>query len=184
MTALPLIKTDRLTLSRERLRMALRDQENETGKAQTSSSGSGSSGIWLKGLKKIPGADVVIEAVSSWWAQHPLRMVGVVASDAAKVVVQPMAQRHPFSLVFGVLILGGLFTWSRPWRWILKPALFAGLMPQLLSKALAHIPVHKWMLVLAALNEKPRTPSSRQVNSIQQAAQQAEDIRREQHSPY
>jgi hypothetical protein len=44
-----------------------------------------------------------------------------------------------------------LFAWSRPWRWILTPALFAGLVPQLFSKAMALVPPRSWMAVLGSL---------------------------------
>ena len=158
---------DRLTLSRERLREAMRDTT-----AQRSSSRSPSAGIaataWLDSLKAIPGAGVVVDAVRSWWAQHPLRVACMVAADATKSVLQPMAQKNPLALVLGALVLGGLLAWSRPWRWLIKPALFAGLLPQLVSKALAHVPSRSWLSVLTSLMQEQQeqqrptaTPSPR-----------------------
>lgn len=63
-------------------------------------------------------------------------MAGVIAATTADAVLEPVAQRHPWRLVLGAAALGGLLAWSRPWRWVVVPALFAGLVPQLLSAAL------------------------------------------------
>jgi hypothetical protein len=151
----PLSASDRLILSRERLRQAALDASNPIS-AAANQPADGSAMVWWDSLKSLPGASVVIEAVSSWWAQHPLRVASMLAADAAKTVVEPMAQRHPLGLIAGALVLGGLFAWSRPWRWILRPALFAGLLPQLVYKALTHVPVQSWMVVLASMAQEKR----------------------------
>lgn len=145
---------ERLALSRERLRLAMRGSLGDTGP----SAGKGSPdtrGDWLAGLMSIPAAGVVIAAVRGWWAQHPMRIAGMVAVDAAKGVVRPLAQRHPLGLVAASLLLGGLFVWAKPWRGILKPALLAGLLPHLASRAMAAVPVESWMAVLTALAQQP-----------------------------
>jgi len=157
MSAALMTPSERLTLSRERLRLALRDMSTPPSGA----SGAHATGVgiaWLDGLKSIPAANVVIEAVCSWWAQHPWRIGSVLASETVKAVVQPMAQRHPLGLVAGALLLGGVLAWTRPWRLILTPALLAGLLPQLLSKAVAQIPAQSWMAVLTELLKQPRQP--------------------------
>lgn len=153
MSAVQATPSDRLALSRERLRQAMRDISAPLGDATNQRTG-GLTGAWLDGLKSIPGASVVIDAVSSWWAQHPLRIASMLAADAVKAV----AQRHPLGLVLGALLLGGLLGWSRPWRRILTPALFAGLLPQLLSKAMSHVPTQSWMAVLTSLAQQQRRP--------------------------
>lgn len=152
-----LTASDRLTLSRERLRQAMRDISAPPHQATQPGDGR-SATAWLDSLKSTPGASVVIEAVSSWWAQHPLHIAGTVVIDAAKAVLQPMAQRNPLGLVLGALLLGGLLAWSRPWRWILRPALFAGLLPQIVAKAIAHVPPQSWMTVWASLAQERRRP--------------------------
>jgi hypothetical protein len=145
-----LTPSDRLALSRERMRLALRAIPAARGDAADRHQG-GAAAAWLVSLKSIPGADVVIEALGSWWARHPLRLAVLTAFDAAKVLVQPMARRHPLVLVLGALLLGGLLVSSRPWRWILRPALFAGFLPQLFYKLLARVPVESWIAALTAL---------------------------------
>jgi len=96
----------------------------------------------------------VLDALKDWWAAHPLHVAGVVASDAAKTLIGPLAQRHPIALVAGALVLGGLVIWAKPWRGILKPALLAGLLPQLLSKAMAVVPIESWLAVLSSLTRE------------------------------
>ncbi len=150
---------DRLALSRQRLRRAMLDIAAPPSTPRHALPAL----AWLESLKDIPGAHVVIEAVSTWWAQHPLRVAAMVAANGVNAVVRPMAQRHPVALVLGALIFGGMFAWSRPWRWILTPALFAGLLPQLFSKALANVPAGSWMSLLSTLApDKPRPASPAQ----------------------
>jgi len=123
---------ERLALSRERLRRAL------SGAAPTSGEeggGPGTSSAWWDELRALPGAGIVIEAAQQWWAGHPLRINTLMALSAAQAVVQPLARRHPLALVSGAFLIGGLLAWRRPWGWI-KPALFAGLLPQLLIASL------------------------------------------------
>lgn len=133
---------ERLTLTRERLRQALQGAGSDKPNADPP-------GVsWLDSLAAIPGAGALVAAAARWWAQHRLRSAGQAVSDAATAVVHPLAQRHPLGLVLGALMLGGLLAWGRPWRWFLTPALFAGLLPRLMSTVLelqrpkpAHRPV-------------------------------------------
>ena len=151
-------KVDRLALSRERLRQAMRDGTLSKGRA-SSQHAAGPATAWFDSLNSIPGAGIVIEAVRTWWARHPLRIASLVASDAANAVVRPLARSNPIGLMLGALLLGGLFAWSRPWRWILTPALFAGLLPQIVSKAMASVPAQSWMAVLASLTQEQQKPA-------------------------
>lgn len=130
MTNTLLSPAERLVLTRERLRLALQGAGSDKPNAD-------SSGLpWLDSLAAIPGAGALVATAARWWAQHRLSVATKAVSDAAKAVVQPLAQRHPLGLVLGALLLGGLLAWSRPWRWFLTPALFAGLLPRLLSTLL------------------------------------------------
>ena len=108
--------TARLTLSRERLRQALRD------------------------IARAPDH-----------ATSPLHLAGRMAIDALNHAVQPVAQRNPLGLVLGAAVAGGVLTWSRPWRWILTPALLATLLLPLLSRAFGTSPPLPWMKLLTAL---------------------------------
>lgn len=152
--------SERLTLSRERLRLSLSKAMAAQGHARLQSDGAGHRG-WMDSLKLNPAANIVMEAASLWWAQHPLRVASMLTADAVKSLVKTTGQRHPLGLVAGGLVLGGLLAWGRPWRLLLTPALLAGLMPQLLTKALSLVPPGSWMVVLASLAQQPcSTPKS------------------------
>jgi hypothetical protein len=90
-------------------------------------------------LKAVPGSGILIDAVCAWWQAHPLRIAGTLAGEAAQVVIQTLARRNPIALVVGAVVMGGLVIWVRPWRWLLKPMLFAGLAEQLFNKAIAKL---------------------------------------------
>lgn len=145
---------DRLVRSRERFRQALWASRPLTDNAARPAA-SGPFSALLDQIKAIPGANVVMDAVRTWWAQHPLRVVVALASDAVKAVVSPVAQRHPLGLVLSALLLGGLIAWSRPWRWKVAPTLFAGLLPQVLVKFMAEVPPISWLDLLNSLVQQP-----------------------------
>ncbi|MFM9879966.1 MAG: hypothetical protein ACKVOO_06105 [Burkholderiaceae bacterium] len=158
--------SNRLALSRERLRVALHEEtraHSQQGASRSSDDQGGPSMMTtlVASASAVPAVAVVIEALGSWWAQHPLRSVGGVAADAAKAMVLPVAQRHPAALVAGAFVFGGLLMWSRPWRWLLKPALFSGLLPQLVSKTLSHLPIHTWAALLGNVLSKQEAPVTR-----------------------
>lgn len=153
-----LTASERLALSRERLRRAM--SEISAPEAEAESRGArGRSLAWLDSLKSIPGAGTVIDAVRGWWRHNPLRVAGMAGADAAKAIFDPMARRSPLTLVLGAFLLGGLLAWSRPWRWIARPALFAGLLPPVIYKAMKHVPVESWFSAIASLAQKPRRAS-------------------------
>jgi len=142
--ATPPTACERLVLSRERLRRALQAGPDAAGDA-TRPGADRSPSAWLQNLAALPGAGIVIEALRAWWAKHPLRLTGQVGVEAARSVLQPIARSHPLALVVGALFVGGALAWTRPWRWILKPAWLAGLGPQLLYETLvqARRPVNR-----------------------------------------
>jgi hypothetical protein len=126
-------------------------------KDEGSSSGIGSK--LLHALAGIPGTSILIDSVRSWWSQNPMRVAGLVAADAAKTMLRPMAQRNPVVLVLGAVVVGALLIKVRPWRGILRPALFAGLLPQLISRLMAQVPVESWIDMLTSFTKKPSHPA-------------------------
>ena len=141
----------RLDASRARVRNALR----AAAAARAGPDGTGASAAWLDALRSIPGSGLLIDALHRWWTQHPLHVTAQVFSSAAQALVRPLAQRHPLALVGGALVVGGLLAAGRPWRWILTPTLLAGMLPQLLSKAVALVPAQSWMALVASLAKQP-----------------------------
>ncbi len=151
---------DRLQLSRESLREAMQaDAQAKTARDGPSHTKFWSS--WANTLRKTPGISLLMDAAGAWWSQHPARTATLLASEAAKTLVQPLAKRNPVGLVLGAAAFGALFAWSRPWRWIMTPALFAGLLPQIVSKVIAQVPPKNWMSIIAAMaaesGAEPRT---------------------------
>lgn len=106
---------------------------------------------WLKSLHSVPIVGEVAEAVGSWWVRHPLRPVARMANEAVTAAVEPVAQRHPTLLVSLSAVVGALLVLGRPWRWALRSALFAGLVPQLASKVLAKLPIRSWLTLLGTV---------------------------------
>jgi hypothetical protein len=115
---------------------------------------------WLQGLISLPGVNVVVGVVRSWWAQHPLRVAVTTASEAANVVVQPFAQRHPVALVAGAALFGALLAYTRPWRVIHRLTRPAGVWPHVFARAVALAPAQSWVAALGALTAVHLVPSA------------------------
>ena len=123
---------DRLARSRERLRLALNGLPPAPDDPEAAEHAQRAAAPWRDRLAGLPGAGILIEAVQQWWARHPLRSQILLGVSATQAVVQPVANRHPVALVAVAFVAGGLIAWYRPLRGLLKPALLAGLLPQLL----------------------------------------------------
>jgi len=147
---------ERLAITRERLRQALQ--------VPAAATGSEAGAAWLDKLRELPGAAVMIDALRGWWAQHPWRVTVRLVGDAAGTVLRPVAQRQPLALVLGALVFGGLLgsllVRTGSWRGMLKPALFAGLLPQLVATTLAKVPVASWVAALASLTQPRPAPAA------------------------
>lgn len=136
----------RLAISRERMRAHLHEASSPNR-----GSGDGKPHPLLDALMAIPGAPIVVEAVQGWWSQHPLHLASLVAGDATRTFLRPLARRNPFVLVAGAVAVGGLIFWFKPWRGFLRPALLAGLLPQIVSRAVAHVPIESWISAVLAM---------------------------------
>jgi len=151
---------ERLEASRGRLRAAL--QEIAHPPARPSLIGGLGLGSFadriLDRVKALPGAAIVLETLESWWAQHPLHTAGTIAEQASRRLVGPIARKNPYAVVIGGIVVGALFAFSKPWRWLLRPALFVGLLPQLATQALRHMPLDSWLRMVSTVVAK-RAPS-------------------------
>lgn len=124
---------------------------------------------WLHRLTDLPLVAAVIESVTSWWSHHPLRPVVSVANEASSAVVKPLAQRNPLTLVLVAGVVGAALAWTRPWRWIFRSALFAGLVPQLASRVVSNLPIESWM-TMAGASLSRQQPASRAGTAAAQTA--------------
>ncbi len=152
----------RLTLSRECLRAAMLPPPRDPVRLPLGDSISELAQSLLARIKAMPGLDGLLEPIETWWAQHPLRSAGLVVVEASRKLTTPIADRHPLALIFGAALVGALLALSRPWRWIVSPALFAGLLPSLASRTIRELPVDTWLKVLGAIS----TPRARRKHPL------------------
>ncbi|MFM9915713.1 MAG: hypothetical protein ACKVOX_07895 [Rhizobacter sp.] len=148
----------RLEHSRARLRRHLIALNGH----QDSLSGLRPPAAWLSSLRSIPLVGTVLDTLSGWWSQHPLRVVVTLVAASAASAARPVTQRHPAWSLFGALAMGGLVMWARPWRFApLRRAVYAGLLPQIASKVLSRLPTDGWMtLADSLLRRSPPTTTS------------------------
>lgn len=156
---------ERLEASRARIRGALLQIGHPRPPDTVGASSGDLKSKLLRMARDVPGVSVIADSVESWWAQHPLHTAGIVAMEASREVVGPLARRNPFVLVVGATVVGALFVASRPWRWLIRPALFIGLVPQLASHLIRRVPLDNWMRMGMRFLMKPqrgaqRTPRS------------------------
>ena len=127
--------TERLALSRERIRQVMLRPGVSSGQADRERP-SNTSPDWLSKLRAMPAVSLLMTIFDGWWARQPLRLALTLAAQTGTVILQPTAQKHPLKLVLAAAVAGGLLAALRPWRWIPTSALLAGLIPQLVSEVL------------------------------------------------
>lgn len=138
--------SERLALSRERMRLAIAHNATQSPPPLAALI-SGSSSL-LDVLKMaLPGTGEVMDALAAWWKDASLR---------------PLAQRHPIALVTGALFAGALLAWTRPWRWLFRPALLTTLGPALLTSVLASGAVQAWILSMLSAEPPPSASPAEQ----------------------
>lgn len=85
----------------------------------------------------------LVEAARIWWRHQPWSGVARFGTEATRQVLAPVAERHPLALVGAAALAGGLLTWLRPWRGLLRPALLASIGTQVASHLIARLPVEQ-----------------------------------------
>jgi len=154
----------RLALSRERLRLAMRQDGGADGSvdrsASTQSADSadptreGSWPNWLNRMRESPALEVLFEVIRQRWQRHPLRLAAQVAGDLADGWIKPVAREHPIRLVVGALVVGAVVAWARPWRLLPSPARWSVLAMPIVSKAVALVPLESLLLALTSFAQQ------------------------------
>jgi len=109
---------------------------------------------------------VLAESAAATHARdNPLLVAGTFVKEAVETAVHPFAQRNPLGLVAGAALVGGLFAWSRPWRWLLTPVV-ASMLPILVTKVVQAAPAGTWMKALTALTRPRQRQAMRNQPSI------------------
>lgn len=125
--------SERLTQSRERMSYWLSDDEHDAhsnGHAHASE---------RAGEATTSVGGIVREVIGEWWAEHPLHASATLALRASRTAIVPLVRRHPATVLGGAAVLGAVVVWARPWRWLLRPALVAGVASQLAARAIARM---------------------------------------------
>lgn len=128
---------ERLARSRTSMTQWLGDD----AKARSTAEHSGSPGLarWLKGLSQHPLAALTIDALTDRWARHPLHTSVQLAEVAANETIAPLVRRHPVLVLGTAAVAGALLVRARPWRWLLRPALLAGIASQVAAQLLGRL---------------------------------------------
>ena len=156
--------SERLADSRQRLRIAL--LQSVSGNRVSDMLPSGSSPQWVEQLKGMPVIGSAVRSLDAWWAQTPLNAASTTVFYSANTVARPIAARHPFYVVMVAALAGAVLARSRPWRWILKPALFAGLAMRLSSNLVTRVPLQSWITLLTALTQRASTSQTAQRSAM------------------
>ena len=128
-----LTANERLTQSRERMSYWLNDDEREAranGNSRTTERGDD---------HPVSVGGIVREVISEWWDEHPLHASATLAFKASRIAIVPLVRRHPAAVLGGAAVVGAVIIWARPWRWLLRPALVAGVASQLAARAIARM---------------------------------------------
>lgn len=128
-----LTANERLTQSRERMSYWLNDDEREAR-------ANGNSRATERGDDQtVSVGGIVREVIGEWWDEHPLHASATLAFKASRTAIVPLVRRHPAAVLGGAAVVGAVIIWARPWRWLLRPALVAGVASQLAARAIARM---------------------------------------------
>ncbi len=129
---------------------------------------------WLQGVRQQPVIGTVIDAVMSWWLNHPAHAAAVVVGAAARDAAVPLARRHPWLLLLASLLAGAAVVRLKPWRLLFSSALFAGLTTQVASRLVAQMPIESVIASVTRLISRSGSRAARARSAAAAAGATAE----------
>ncbi|HEY6599094.1 MAG TPA: hypothetical protein VIZ30_07270 [Pseudomonadales bacterium] len=86
-----------------------------------------------------PVAVILKDVIGEWWRRHPLSTSVNVTAEAARNALVPFAHRHPIAVLGIAAVAGAVLVRSRAWRWVVKPAVIAGLASQVFARVVSQL---------------------------------------------
>lgn len=166
---------DRLAASREHMRewMLEADGRRERRRRAEAAAAAGHKPPIVDRLRDIPVLGMVVDALSAWWSGHPLHSVAGMAQGAAHQRLAPLARRHPLATMAGAFVVGMLVVRLKPWRWLAKSAVFAGVAGQVIARAIAAVPLESLIGILLAQRAASPPPPEESAAAAEAAASAA-----------
>ena len=128
-----LTASERLTQSRERMSYWLTDDDREARANGHVNAGE------RDAEQPTSVGGIVREVIGDWWAEHPLHASATLAFKASRTAIVPLVRQHPVAVLGSAAVVGAVIIWARPWRWLLRPALVAGVASQLAARTIARM---------------------------------------------
>ena len=129
--------SERLTRSREQMSHWLTDDDRDDRQRTRANRHAPASQSNDHAPASIGG--IVGEVISEWWSEHPLHASATLALTASRTAIVPLVRRHPAAVLGGAAAVGAAIIWARPWRWLLRPALVAGVASQLAARTITRM---------------------------------------------
>ncbi|HJV60175.1 MAG TPA: hypothetical protein VJ743_04470 [Albitalea sp.] len=166
----------RLAQSRERMRqwMLHGDGRHEARRRAAAAEAQGQRPAFLDRLRSLPVVGVVADAIAAWWSHHPLHGAATLAESVAHDTLGPLVRRHPVAVLALAFAAGAAAVRWRPWRWVVKPAIFGGLASQVISHLVSEMPIESWVDAMTAFSrnhEDAAAPASPQASGDAMAAE-------------
>ena len=142
----------RLADSRARIRDWMQGTDDQhDGPARERSDGSS----WLDVLGEIPIVGSIVLGVRTVLRDSPIQATAQLAEQAGNEALRPIAEEHPLALVGIAAATGALLWWAKPWRTVLRSALFAGMLAQLGARLMTHVPLASAFDALRSAGRQP-----------------------------
>ena len=115
--------------------------------------------ILADSLMDLPAATIAVRWIKRWWRHHPWRATADFASVAGRELTRPLASKHPWLFLSGAAVMGALLVQLKPWRWVSRKTLLAGLLPSVTVTSI----LHGMTSILAGLHPRS-SPETNQSN--------------------